>query len=222
MLTNPTYLDYAGQIAALFCDSKLNKTLCISAVKQRIINAFTNETFAQSVLPNLDRNKFHSFELVKVEDYGTTYKVTIRGFDILTGKNTGDIGIQGVSMHWTDRDVNKMNWQEILKLVPWRFIGIQDGRIIARMVTDNYGIIFVLETIEPVNGGGNGNGASNCPPGFIFFGGRCVKTTGSVVPKPPPIVPKPGEPEKGIIFNLEMLVIPALIAGTVFYLSQTK
>lgn len=225
MVTNETYLSYAQQIAALYCEGKPNRTLCTATVKQRIKNSFTNETFESNFLPMLDQNRFFSFEVVSVITAGwLAEKVTLNGFDVVSGETTGNIS------KVVPKGVWNLNKNSVLVQLGYKLINQIGNKIIVSRPGVNYGIVFVLEVIdpEPVNGNGNGTGTGNgltCPPGYAPFAGRCIKTTGDIIPKPTPLAPPggPGGPAApGVIFNWEMWVIPAMIAGTVYYMYQAQ
>lgn len=177
MITNSTYIGYAGEIAALFCEGAVIPNLCNANVKQRLINSFTDVTFAEHFLPMLDSNRFYLFEVVNVEDYGEDFKVTINGFDVVTGRII-NIGIQGVNKG----AYNTGDWDRILRRVDYRLVGYNGEKIIARKPGLNYGIVFVPAGIpppppDPVNGNGGtpGNGGAPGNGGINFVPKPTIK-----------------------------------------------
>jgi len=218
MLTNPLYLEYAGQIAELFCEGSTGATnaLCRATVKTRIKNAFTNNWFEVWFLPFLDQNKFKSLGVVRVEDWGETYKIVLSGFDIVSGQQTGDIGIDGVHKGaWNSGDYNR-----VLEPINMKFVGLVGARLIVRQLGVNYGIVFLPGEIDPPgNGNGNGHGGGGgqgCPQGYYLFNGECIKPGGGIVPKP---IPKPIlqiDPIEIAGVDVTKYIVPAVIVGLAF------
>ena len=152
MVINPTYKSYATQIAEIYCEDQINPTLCTASVKQRIVNAFTDETFESSFLPYLDKNRFFSLEVVRVQKENRfNEKIVFRGFDIVTGKSTGDFHINAFpgSYQFAEQTDDPQKYDFILQRKNYRFVDLMNGRIIVRKPLVNYGIVFVPSDIDP-------------------------------------------------------------------------
>jgi len=199
MLTNLQNIGYANQIAKLFCeDVETGKALCIVSVRQRIKNNFTDELFENYFLPLLNNNNFYVIKVVRIESQGYQFiKLVLEGKDIVTGKATGHVGVDGVKL----TDYIGKKWDKILPKFNMVFLGLLPGnKIIARKQGAGYGIFFVPDTIAPP-----GNGVP-------FNGGGGIK----IIPQPPP---SPGQlPTQPPLLELDVAkyIVPAAIIGLAF------
>ena len=219
MLSDALFKGYAGQIAGLYCKGKPNQTLCKATVKQRIINAFTDTTFENSFLPNLDKNRFYSIEVARIDKTRYTDKVTFKGFDIVTGANVGVFNTTLPKGMWQLK-----KYDQFFQPHSMRFVGVANNRFIVRRTGVNYGIVFVVQKVDPEPVPGDGVDDLQCPPGFRWKGGLCVRYGITPKPRPVPILPGviPTAQTPGISFNWEMWTVPLLLAGTIYYLSTMK
>lgn len=197
MLTNIQNIGYANQIAKLFCeDVTTAKALCIISVRQRIKNNFTDELFENYFLPLLTNNNFYVMKVVRTEGQGFQFiKLVLEGKDIVTGKSTGHIGVDGIKL----TDYISKKWDRILPKFNMVFLGVlPGGKIITRKQGAGYGIFFVPDVITPP---GNGNG--------VTTNGGGIK----IKPKPLPTLPPADVVPMIAGLDVARYIVPAVIIG---------
>lgn len=214
MLINQTYKNYAAQIADIFCEGSI--PLCVTSVKQRIIKYFTDETFENSFLPNLDTGRFYYLKLTHLPSSEGFIKWNLSGKDIVNGKpySVTIDGIPGDKRNDTNWVMNHMNswWASQNLNLRMFFLGTVPGFYIIQINGQTpYGIVYVPGTVGGGSGGSGGSGSGDCPSGQVWFGGKCVPSGGRI--KVPGGIPLPeSEPiaagfDVGTILSNPMVLI---------------
>lgn len=134
MITNPEYKILAAQIANIFCDSQINKSLCITTVKTRIINVFTNETF-NFFIQNIQVGRYYLLEYSNWHSDTNncrSMKIDVKLTDVITGKITKGY------WHYTATDCgnNQYKFQDLNKLISTNGYLLQDIPITSNKTED--------------------------------------------------------------------------------------
>jgi len=161
MITSTNLKNIAGQIATLFCESNVNKTVCIASVKQRIIADFNDSTF-NYFLSNIQYGRFYMLKLSNWKQMSDCRKmgITATYTDVITGE------VKSVSWYYTNSDCGakqywypdlnyliRQNGNELLDapISSKNNSDITKERLVYKKSAQSYNIVYV-----PNTGGGGG------------------------------------------------------------------
>ena len=204
MITNGNNTILVNKIAAQICGQDW---YCRHDVKTRMNDNFSDETFTSSFMKHYKTNRFFFYTFVRKEDKGSTYKIVVEGYDVVTGKHTGHIGIEGVNKSaWDSRDYLRV-FASIGRVSISRKPNV--GWLVRAGTFDPYGIVFASQQQEPqqtITPGG-------CPPGTYLFAGECIDP-GTGQPVVDPETQQPIMPPQGSGFDLSgILDNPLILIG---------
>ena len=205
MITNPSYIILAREIAEIFCEGGANQSICIISVKQRIIESFTDQTF-EYFLANIQKGRMYMLQLRNWHQGTNCRHMAIDSYytDVLTGAETHS-AITYTARNCTDKhyyypDLNHAMKQRVTVLDPLITANtnaeVTRKRLVYAPGAPSYNIVFT-------NQGGGG--------------------TPKIIPKPPahPTPPggtptlqaAPGEDGNILEGVLEVLSNPIVLAG---------
>jgi hypothetical protein len=178
MITNSTYLTYAAQIAELFCENEQNKSICQAIVAQRIINSFSNATFENSFLPNLQNGRFYLLRITNITE-GMKTKIYFDFQDVITGDYGSDtvesIIPKDLIYSYIPSLLRTKGFNPISENNVYTSGDFMDVRTAWNVNAPTYGIVFVPGNITPPGGGGSGGGGGE--PGSGGGGGVITYNT---------------------------------------------
>lgn len=199
MITHFPYKKNVNEIAALFCVNATNPDVCKAGIVERMLNAFTNNTF-KHFLANMNvgryyQNKFNfsTWKIIPNTD-GKKKTIEIRIVDVVTGNSRNELW-----EYWNnDPNLNTADLNWMLNNRGWQLIDpefppspqppnvIETPKLCYSWNEPGYGISYVPGSVGQTGGSGGTNGGSGGQTGGQNGGsGGQIVTTPAQTPSSP-------------------------------------